>query len=375
MRVGILGGGQLARMLALAGIPAGLEFVIVDPKADACAGGLGEHVVGGFDDRDALDRLKSCDRVTCDFENVPADSLEYLHGAVEVRPNAGALAAAQDRLTEKHLFVELGLDTPAFAPVSSRPELAAAVEQVGLPAVLKTRRLGYDGKGQAVLRDGEDLEGAWQRLGGRELLLEAWVDFDCECAVTAVRAADGEIRVYPLTRTVHRNGILALAAAPLDAPELTRAAAHAVSRLLEKLDYIGCLSLELFVRNGELLANEFAPRVHNSAHWTIEGTASSQFDNHLRAVCDRPLGAVAARGRSLMVNFIGALPDAGALLAIPGLAFHDYRKAARPGRKVGHATLWAPDADAMDSGLQALRQVLPDQLPSAAETLWSAPLA
>ncbi len=357
MRVGILGGGQLARMLAEAGLPLGLEFRFLDPKPEACVRGLGELLTARFDDHDALAQLADCDRITCDFENVPASSLEFFEGRVAVRPSPAALAAGQDRLDEKRLFQALGMRTPGFRAVDSRPELGEAIEALGLPAVLKTRRLGYDGKGQAILRDAEDLELAWQAIGGPGLILEQWVDFDFECAMTAVRAATGEIRCYPLTRTVHRDGILALAHAPLapsDAGAIEAQARAWIGRLAEHLDYVGCLSLELFACAGRLLANEFAPRVHNSAHWTIEAAVCSQFENHLRAVCDWPLGETAATGSATMFNFIGELPYPHPWLGIPGLHWHDYRKVPRADRKLGHATLVAADPAALQAALAQL---------------------
>jgi len=358
MKVGILGGGQLARMLAQAGLPLGLEFIIVDPKPDACAARLGRFVQAEYDAPEALDALAGCDRVTCDFENVPAEALEALSARVPVRPDASALAAAQDRLVEKEQFSRLGIATPGYRAIDSRADLAAAVADLGLPAVLKTRRFGYDGKGQWLLRQHEDLELAWREAGGRPLILEQWVRFDHECAVTAVRGADGELRFWPLSHTVHRSGILRLAASRPTPDPLAEPAREHLTRLAADLDYVGCLTLELFAVEGELLANEFAPRVHNSAHWSIEGAHCSQFENHLRAVCGWPLGNTGARGRSLMVNFIGAMPERAAWLALDGLHWHDYGKSDRPGRKVGHATLCADNASGFAAALERLMPLL-----------------
>jgi len=352
MNVGILGGGQLARMLVEAGTPLGLEFLIVDPKADACAAGMGRFMHTDYADHGALECLAACDRVTCDFENVPADALAAIEDRVAVRPSAAALAAAQDRLIEKERFTRLGMATPGYVEVNSRTDLQAAVETLGLPAVVKTRRMGYDGKGQMVLRDAEDLELAWRKLGEYPLIAEQWVAFDHECSITAVRSSDGELRCWPVSRTWHREGILRLAASVPVTPSMQEAAATLVRRLAEDLAYVGCLTLELFVHGDRLLANEFAPRVHNSAHWTIEGAVCSQFENHLRAVCGLPLGATEARGASALVNFIGSMPAPAPWLALPGLHWHDYGKAAREGRKVGHATLCA-------SGTGALKALLP----------------
>lgn len=344
MKIGILGGGQLARMMAQAGSPLGLEFTFLDPKPDACAGPLGRLINADWDDREALGELAGCDRITCDFENVPANVLERLAATRLVRPAANAFASAQDRLIEKRLFQSLGIDVAPFAPVSGRTDLLAAIDEIGFPALLKTRRMGYDGKGQYVLRSHEDLEPAWAELGDYDLIAEGWVDFEFECALTMVRNAVGEMRCYPLTRTVHESGMLALALGPAEVDGALQEAAEAHARsLAEHFDYVGSLTLELFACDGVLLANEFAPRVHNSAHWTIEGAQCSQFENHLRAVCDLPLGETAARGCSLMVNWIGELPGRDSMLSLPGLHWHDYGKSARPGRKVGHATLTGKD--------------------------------
>ncbi|GAB4173729.1 MAG: 5-(carboxyamino)imidazole ribonucleotide synthase [Wenzhouxiangellaceae bacterium] len=340
MKIGILGGGQLARMLVQAGLPLGFSFLIVDPKADACARSLGEFVCADYDAPRALQALASCDRVTCDFENVPAAALETLAAEVAVAPAASAVAAAQDRLAEKRRFVELGIDTPDFQAVDGRTDLARAADALGYPLVLKTRRMGYDGKGQYVIQGPEDLELAWRELGDQPLIAEQFIAFDHECAITAVRARDGELRFWPLSRTWHRGGILRLAMGGAAHP-LERRAREMVEQLAVALDYVGCLTLELFVAGDRLLANEFAPRVHNSAHWTIEGAVCSQFENHLRAVAGLPLGATALRAPAVMVNFIGALPDPRDWLGLPDLHWHDYAKQPRAGRKVGHATLLA----------------------------------
>ncbi len=351
--VGILGGGQLARMLVLAGVPLGLRFVVLDPTADACAGQCAPLLVGGYDDQAALVEFASrIDVATFDFENVPADSARHLAAQVPVYPAPDALAMAQDRLVEKSLFRELGIPVPAFADVDSREGLEAAVAEVGLPCILKTRRLGYDGKGQFRIRDAADLDRAWEALGDQAqrvgLIAEAFVPFDQEYSVIAVRGRDGEFRAWPLTANWHVDGVLSASLAPAQVPEALTAEAQAHARALaERLDYVGVFALELFCRDGRLLANEMAPRVHNSGHWTIEGVETSQFENHLRAVLGLPLGSTAARGHACMLNWIGAMPDAGPVLAEAGGHWHDYGKQARDGRKVGHATLRADDAGAL----------------------------
>ncbi len=370
MRVGILGGGQLARMMAEAGGPMGLTFQFLDPSATACAGALGALHVGAWDDPDGLDHLAACDRVTCDFENVPAAVLADLAGRTRVYPPPAAFAGAQDRLVEKRLLEQLGIPIAPVAAVDGRPDLLAAVEQIGYPCVLKTRRLGYDGKGQAVLYSHEDLEPAWQTLGGQELILEGWIDFRHECALTAVRSGAGEIRYYPLSRTVHQRGVLRLAASMHQPPPaLLQQAEAAVGALLDHLEYVGCLTLEFFATEDGLIANEYAPRPHNSAHWTIEGAVCSQFENHLRAVCGLPLGSTRRRGHSVMLNWLGELPDAAAFLRIPGLAWHDYHKQPRPGRKLGHATLTTDTLAELHAGVEAVRPLLDPETASLLDRL------
>jgi 5-(carboxyamino)imidazole ribonucleotide synthase len=346
--VGILGGGQLARMLALAAAPMGVRVLVLDQSGDACAGEVATLLEADYTDEAALTEFAGLvDVVTFDFENVPADSAQWLSARVPVFPNPGALATAQDRLSEKTLFNALGLATPTFAAVDDRAGLEAAVAAIGLPAVLKTRRLGYDGKGQARLRTPADLDVAWEALGaGRvALILEAFVPFQRELSVIAVRSRDGEVRTWPLTRNWHEDGILSLSVAPAAADADIQAQAGAFARkVAQALDYVGVFALELFEHDGRLLGNEMAPRVHNSGHWTIEGAATSQFENHLRAVLGLPLGDTGLRQPSAMLNFIGALPDRAAALAVPGLHWHDYGKQERAGRKVGHATICAADA-------------------------------
>ena len=338
MRVGFLGGGQLARMMALAGIPLGIESSFLDPAADAGAGVAGQLIVDAYDAPDGLDRLAaSADVVTFEFESVPASSAERLASHVAVYPPPRALAVAQDRLSEKQLFEQLGIDTTGFLAIDSQEQLDAA----GRTGVLKTRRLGYDGKGQHVLESADDVRGAFGDLGGVPLLLEDMVRFDRELSAIAVRGRDGEVRCYPLVENHHAEGILRVTHAPAPGltPELQALGEGYVTAVLEELEYVGVLALELFQVGDRLLANEMAPRVHNSGHWTIEGSETSQFENHMRAVCGLPLGEVAARGDSTMVNLIGTLPDPAAVLAVEGAHLHLYGKAPRPGRKLGHVTI------------------------------------
>ena len=358
--VGILGGGQLARMLALSGAPLGLRFLVMDVTADACAGQFAPMVVGDYRDEAALAEFASrIDVATFDFENVPAESAQWLSERVPVFPSPRALATAQDRLAEKTLFRELGIPVPAFAAIASRPELEAAISAIGTPAILKTRRLGYDGKGQFRLKTPADAEAAWTALGPQAstvgLILEAFVPFDRELSVVAVRGRDGEFRAWPLTENWHVDGVLSASLAPARVPMALAETAYGHARkLAEALDYVGVFALELFCRDDQLLANELAPRVHNSGHWTIEGSETSQFENHLRAVLGLPLGATRMVGTACMLNWIGAMPDAGAVLGEAGGHWHDYGKAPRAGRKVGHATLRADSPADLAATLQRI---------------------
>jgi 5-(carboxyamino)imidazole ribonucleotide synthase len=358
--VGILGGGQLGRMLALAGYPLGLRFRLFDPAPDACAGQLAELVVGEYDVRAALDRFATgLDVVTYEFENVPVAAARYLAERLPVYPPPVALKIAQDRLNEKRFFEGIGVATSPYHAVSSHAELEAAVAEIGLPAVLKTRREGYDGKGQVVLREAAELDAAWNALGERPLLLEGFVPFEREVSTLGVRGRDGDIRVYPLVENVHRAGILRRSTAPANAtPRLAADAKAVMQAALQALDYVGVLAIEFFVADGQLLANEMAPRVHNTGHWTIDGAVTSQFENHLRAVAGLPLGDSVALSESRMLNIIGKLPDVAGLLAIPDAHLHLYGKEPRPGRKLGHVTLRITDHEAGEVYFQTARRII-----------------
>ena len=370
MTVGILGGGQLARMLAMAAVPLGVRVLVLDTSGDACAGEVATLIEADYTDEAALAEFADLvDVVTFDFENVPASSAAWLAQRVPVFPNPDALATVQDRLSEKNLFTGLGLATAGFVAVDSREDLDAAVARIGLPAVLKTRRLGYDGKGQARIREAADVDSAWQALGaGRvPLILEAFIPFQRELSVVAVRGRDGEIRTWPLTRNWHEDGILSLSVSPIPADAgLAAQATRFAQRVAERLDYVGVFALELFEHDGCLLGNEMAPRVHNSGHWTIEGAQTSQFENHLRAVLGLPLGETGGRGASAMLNFVGRLPDLATALALPGLHWHDYGKQPRSGRKVGHATISAAD-------MLSLHRCLDEAAAALAHPAWSPP--
>jgi 5-(carboxyamino)imidazole ribonucleotide synthase len=349
--VAVVGGGQLGRMLGLAGIPLGLRFRFLEPREGCPARQLGEVIRAPYDDPDALDALaRGAEVVTYEFENVPVDSARRLVAAAPVHPAPAALAMAQDRLVEKESFRALGVATAPFMAVDARDELGVAVEELGLPAVLKTRRMGYDGKGQRILRGAGDLDEAWGELGGGEhpLILEGFVEFERELSILAVRSRSGETLVWPLVENVHRDGVLVRSIAPALAvsPDLQERAAAIAGRVLDHLGYVGVLAIELFDRGGELLANEMAPRVHNSGHWTQDGSWTSQFENHLRAILGLPLGPVGVRGSAaVMLNLLGNHPPVREILAVEGVRLHLYDKAPRPGRKVGHVNVVGDDGE------------------------------
>jgi 5-(carboxyamino)imidazole ribonucleotide synthase len=355
--IGILGGGQLGYMLALAGYPLDFHFRFLDPSPQAPVGRIASRVTAEYTDFEALEKFAhGLALVTYEFENVPVEAARFLQKLVPVYPSTQALETAQDRRSEKLLFQKLGIPTTEFAVVNSAGELDQAVTKIGLPAVLKTCRLGYDGKGQWVLRSAGDIERVKSEIPSAPLILEKFVNFFRELSILAVRARDGATSFYPLVENHHRSGILRLSLAPAPhlAETLQREAEDAARRILESLGYVGVLAIEMFECDGRLLANEMAPRVHNSGHWTIEGAVTSQFENHLRAVSGLPLGVTHTLGFSAMLNLIGELPDANELLIVPDAHLHLYGKAPRPGRKVGHVTL---RADSMEQLQQRLRQL------------------
>ncbi|MCM2320436.1 MAG: 5-(carboxyamino)imidazole ribonucleotide synthase [Pseudomonas sp.] len=358
MKIGVIGGGQLGRMLALAGTPLGMNFAFLDPAPDACAAALGEHLRADYSDPDHLRQLADeVDLVTFEFESVPAETVAFLSQFVPVYPCAESLRIARDRWFEKSLFKDLGIPTPAFANVLDQADLDHAVIEIGLPAVLKTRTLGYDGKGQKVLRKPEDVVGAFAELGSVPCILEGFVPFSSEVSLVAVRGRDGETRFYPLVHNTHVNGILNLSVASSNHP-LQALAEDYVGRVLKQLDYVGVLAFEFFEVDGGLKANEIAPRVHNSGHWTIEGAECSQFENHLRAVAGLPLGSTAKVGESAMLNFIGSVPPVDKVVAIDDCHLHHYGKAFKAGRKVGHATLRSKDLTTLQAQIAKVEALI-----------------
>ena len=361
MRVGVLGGGQLGRMLALAGYQLGIEFRFFDPSSGAPVGQIGELVSADYGDHAALERfLKGVDVVTYEFEGIPLSTVEFVAERVQVYPPVEALEIAQDRLLEKKLFEHLGIRTPPFAPVDSLEDLRKAASRIGLPVVLKTRKMGYDGKGQAVIRNESSLESAWKRLAGVPLLVEKYVSFQHELSVIGARDTNGRKVFYWPVENVHGEGILRKSTVPAQSatPETSALAIEYCRRLMDKLEYVGVLALELFAVDGALLANEMAPRVHNSGHWTIEGAETSQFENHLRAVLSLPLGTTSLRGASVMLNIIGHIPSREKVLSVEGAHLHLYGKAPIEKRKVGHVTLVGRSPADLEGGTAVLEALV-----------------
>jgi len=357
LRIGILGGGQLGRMLALAGYPLGHTFRFLEPKRPSPVDGLGEVVRAAYDDLDAVREFgRDLDVVTYEFENVPDESARLLQETVPVYPPASALRMSQDRLAEKQTFDQLDIPTAAYHPVDTKDDLEEGLARIGLPAVLKTRRFGYDGKGQRVLRERADVDDAWDALSGHPLLLERFVTFSRELSIVGVRAVDGSKVFYPLVENVHERGILRLttAPAPLVGDHLQAVAERYVVALMDAVEYVGVLALELFQDGDELLANEMAPRVHNSGHWTQDGAGVSQFENHVRAITRAPLGSTALRGHAAMLNLIGDVPPSESVLALDRAHLHLYDKAPRPDRKLGHVNVVGSDPGEVRAVLEEL---------------------
>lgn len=351
MVLGILGGGQLGRMIALAAHPLGVCCRFLDPAPDACAAPVGEHLLAPFDDEDALARLADgAAAVTWEFENVPVAALHRLRERVPVLPGPTSLAVSQDRFEEKQAFERAGFAVAPYHAVSTLDEAVGAVERVGTPGILKTRTGGYDGRGQVRIDSVDDAAPAWRSLGGAPAIYERRIAFRRELSLLGTRSRDGAIAFYAPVETVHREGILHTARAPapgIDRATLLRAERHAAA-LLDALGHVGTFAVELFDDGETLLASEMAARVHNSGHWTIEGAETGQFENHARAVLGLPLGETATRGHALTVNLVGEIPEIAGVLAIPGAHLHLYGKQPRPRRKLGHVTLRADTAEELD---------------------------
>ncbi len=362
MRVGIIGAGQLGQMLGLAGERLDLEFTYLDPAREPPASIVGPVLNFAFDSDAGLEQLASnIDVLTFEFENVPVEAIEKISQTVTVYPPPEALRYAQDRLCEKKLFERLKIPVPPYAAIDSEQDLRQVVRSIGLPLILKTRRLGYDGKAQQVLNDETDIPTAYQALRGSPLIAEQLIAFDREVSTIGARNVDGELAVYPITENRHSNGILRTSRAPDTTQGVADQARQYLTRLLDHLNYVGVLALELFVQGDQLFANEFAPRVHNSGHWTIEGAVTSQFENHLRAILNMPLGDPTAVAHAGMINLIGSMPEKAASTAGERFHLHDYGKRPRPGRKLGHITVLADSAPERDRELAKIRKMLIDK--------------
>ncbi len=354
--IGILGGGQLGRMLALAAANLGLKSRILcpDPHSPAFEVSAG-HIVAEYEDESALRAFsEAVEVVTYEFENVPARTAEVVASLRPLYPGAKALATAQDRFAEKSFVAELGIATAPFRAVASEAELARALDELGSPAILKTRRFGYDGKGQVRIEVGDSAAEAWAQLGGAPAILEGFVRFSQEVSIVGARGRDGSFAAYDPCWNEHRNGILDVTRLPAGlSPTTEQAAIAAARRIAEALDYVGVIAVEMFVVGGgegaTIAVNEIAPRVHNSGHWTIEGAETSQFEQHIRAICGWQLGDTSRRGRVEMRNLIGAEIEAWPeILATPGAHLHHYGKTkARPGRKMGHVTTLSRDFESL----------------------------
>ena len=350
--IGILGGGQFGRMLALAAARLGFKCHVFSSEPDACSFQVAQRAtLGEFSDRDALEKFaRDCDVITYEFENVPAEAAAFLASRKPVLPDPKVLETTQDRLVEKDFVARLKIATAPYVAVSSEAELDAAIAKIGLPAVLKTRRLGYDGKGQAKIKKRSEAAAAWRALGGAPCILEGFVHFEREVSVVAARSHDGKVVSFDVTENEHRDHILKISRAPARIPpELAKEARRIAQRIAKAFGYVGVLAVELFVvksgRRYSLMVNEIAPRVHNSGHWTIDGASVSQFEQHIRAVAGWPLGKPVRHGRAEMINLIG--PEVATYtkwLGVPGACVHLYGKGeARKGRKMGHVTRVHPD--------------------------------
>ncbi|MCD6044908.1 MAG: purK [Gammaproteobacteria bacterium] len=358
--IGILGAGQLARMLALAAHELGVKTICYDANDTRSAAAVTQTVEASFEDKEQLlTWANHCDVITYETESIPLAATEFLASQnIEVYPSRRALAMMQNRNLEKTFCRQLGIQTAEFALVKNEEELRRAVSLLGYPCVLKTTTQGYDGKGQYRLENENDVNNlilSWENhLGAgpgacpNEYILEQWLTHEGECSLLSVRDHDGDIRHYPLTYNQHQHGMLAYSRAPYPDHSLQKKAKEIATRILEHFTYVGVLAIEFFIVGNDLLINEMAPRVHNSFHWTIEGAATSQFANHIRALLHWPLGATEAIATSHLFNCIGQLPVCERILSHPGAYYHDYGKIARPGRKLGHVT-WCDFNDPGDT--------------------------
>lgn len=357
-KIGILGAGQLARMLALAAYSLGITTLCLDPKGGTSANQVTEVITAEYTDKAQLDSFaQRVDLITYETENIPLQTAEFLSQHHTISPSSKALMAAQDRLQEKTLFQKLHIPTTRFISIDSLDDLEKSTRVLGFPCVLKTRMFGYDGKGQCVLRGSQDIDPAWQALGAQPLLLEEFVAFEKELSLVSVRGQEATL-FYSLTQNEHDEGILRLSTAPYQDKVLQELAEAYSKEILDYLDYRGVLAIEFFCKEGRLIANEMAPRVHNSGHWTIEGAATSQFENHIRAIAGFPLGSTQSLGYSAMFNCIGTEPNIKEILSVPDVHYHAYNKSPEKGRKLAHFTLFHKEEIAYQKGLAHLSQLL-----------------
>lgn len=358
MKVGVIGGGQLAQMLALAAYPLGIKVICLESSANCPAGLVTDLIVGDYANKEKLYELvDQVDVLTYEFENISIENLSSISG-VTIYPSLDALSISKDRLLEKQFFEQVSVPTTHYRAVDSLLDLQEAVSQIGLPVILKQRCFGYDGKGQYVIRTKPEIKLAWEKLQGTALIVENLVAFEREVSCIAVRGVSHETAFYPLVENHHEAGILRLSEVVDSGLRITRMAHEFVGHILDKLNYVGVLAVEFFQKDGQLYANEMAPRVHNSGHWTIEGAHISQFENHLRAVCGLPLGATAMRAKAAMMNLIGTVPPLAEILKIPAAHCHLYGKKAQPKRKLGHVTLCTEDEEIYNESLRELKNCI-----------------
>lgn len=359
MKIGVVGGGQLGQMLQIAGLPLGIEVSCYDPSPESPARVPGPLVVGATDIYDMADWAKAQDVLTYEFENFPPPLISALNEFKPLFPAVNALTTAQDRWAEKKAFTALDIPVGPFRPASTKEDVVQAIDDLDYPVIVKTRTGGYDGKGQARINDEADLAKVDELVAHGDVIVEQVIEFDYEVSVIGVRDRRGNIEIYPVTRNEHRDGILRTSIAPAGVSAfIDSTTAASITALLKHFEYVGVLALEMFVQGDRVMANEMAPRVHNSGHWTIEGAETSQFENHLRAVAGLPLGTTRARAHSAMVNLIGTVPATEDLLRVPGAAVHLYGKSPRPGRKLGHVTVTGGSALEVSERVKLLEKLV-----------------
>lgn len=360
MRIGIIGAGQLGKMLALAGYKLGFSFVFYDPNKDSPALNLGKSFVSEYTDTNKLlEFAHECDVITYEFENIPAQALKALEKTGKLFPSTKALEISQDRLTEKEHLQSLNIPTASFSKVNNKDDLLKAVETLGFPLILKTRTLGYDGKGQVVIEKDEDIYKAEQLLSV-PCIAEKKMAFNRELSLIAVRGKDKSTAFYPLAENIHNEGILFTSISPADnSKQIQKQAQNIAKKLFKSLKYVGVLAIELFQCGEQLLVNEIAPRVHNTGHWSIEGALTSQFENHIRAITGLPLGDTRIKGKAGMVNIIGAVPDIETILKLKGVNLHMYGKAPRPGRKIGHVNFASSSSKIFGEQFSKILAIIP----------------